>query len=125
LVEPGDKRTGTFPRAARLTRPAEFGRVFGGATRIADRYFTILIRDSKYPWPRLGMAVSKKTAPKAVARNRIKRVVRDEFRRHCQTLGAVDAVVIAKPPARNARRAELHRSLNRLWQRVSEQCEPS
>ncbi|MCO6440943.1 MAG: ribonuclease P protein component [Nitrococcus mobilis] len=114
-----------YPRSARLTRPAEYARVFAGARRVADYYFTVLVIHNDYGRARLGVAVSKKTAPSAVVRNRIKRRIRETFRLHQTAVGGNDLVVIAKPPARAARGATLNTSLDRLWQRVSQRCERS
>lgn len=114
-----------FPRAARLTRAVEYQRVFAGAERVADRYFTVLVTPNELGRARLGLAVSKKTAPTAVVRNRIKRRIREAFRLHQQQVGGKDLVVIAKPPARKAPGVDLNRSLCQLWQRVSQRCERS
>ncbi len=47
--------------------------------------------------PRLGLSVSRKVGD-AVARNRVKRVIREQFAVHGQELGAdTDVVVIARP----------------------------
>ncbi len=110
---------GGYPRSSRLTRPAEYARVFAGARRVADRYFTVLVIRNDRGRARLGVAVSKKTARSAVARNRIKRQIRETFRLHQVEVGSNDLVVIAKPPARAMQGAILNTSLSRLWQRVS------
>ncbi len=82
-----------FPRAARLTRPSEFTRVFKQGRRSHSRYF-ILIAKSGGERARLGLAVGRKVSPRAVARNRIKRIVRDAFRR--TALPPMDLVVVAR-----------------------------
>lgn len=109
----------TLPRSARLTESRDFNRVFEQASRARDRYFTILYRPSEDGGPRLGMAVSRRAAPKATDRNRIKRMVRETFRHRRAALGPRDIVVIAKAPARDADRAELHRCLDRLWHKIA------
>jgi len=82
-----------FPRAARLTRPSEFTRVFKQGHRSHTRYF-ILVATSGGVRARLGLAVGRKASPRAVARNRIKRIVRDAFRR--TPLPSMDFVVVAR-----------------------------
>lgn len=121
MSSPGDEHApATLPRSARLTESRDFNRVFEQASRVRDRYFTILYRPSEGAEPRLGMAVSRRTAPKATDRNRIKRLVRETFRHRRARLGPRDIVVIAKAPARDADRAELRRCLDRLWQKVAQ-----
>ncbi len=108
-----------FPRRVRLTKPGEYQRVFAGAKRSGDRYFTVLAAPAVADHARLGMAVSRRNAPRAVDRNRIKRVVRESFREHLADLRPQDLVVIAKPAAKQASKEELRRALEKHWQRFS------
>jgi len=82
------------------------------ASRSADRFFTVLSRAASGPASRLGLAVSKKAARRAVDRNRIKRLARESFR-HCEASGALDLIVFARPPASAEASAVLRRSLDR------------
>lgn len=68
---------------------------------------------------RLGMAIAKKRAKRAVDRNRLKRLVRESFRGHRQQLGNIDVVVMNRDSAAAASPAELHKSLERLWQQIA------
>ena len=65
---------------------------------------------------RLGITVSRKVAKKAVVRHRVKRRIREIFRRwpHRRELGAVDLVVHVKPSAARASFAELDEEIRRL-----------
>lgn len=69
-------------------------------------------------YPRLGIVVSKKTARRAVARNYMRRVLREWFRLNREKLGGLDVVVkVQKPFARpefHATQEELQRFLIRL-----------
>jgi len=49
----------------------------------------------------------------------LKRIVRESFRRHRAELPPVDVVVLCRPEAARAGRAELHRQLERLWARLA------
>lgn len=61
-------------------------------------HFVFLYRPNGLEWPRLGMAVSRK-AGGSVVRSRIKRVIREAFRRlpepYCRM--GMDVVVIPRP----------------------------
>lgn len=103
---------------ARLRDAAAFDRVFKRAARSRDRYFTVLAR----PGPqgaRLGMAVSRRVDRRAVARNRIKRLVRESFRHHKDIVGGLDLVVLARRECVAADNAELFASLEHHWQALS------
>jgi ribonuclease P protein component len=50
-------------------------------------------------YPRLALVVPKRLAPRAVTRNRIRRLVREAFRLQQVRLGSLDCVVrLMKPP---------------------------
>lgn len=55
----------------------------------------MLVKPNQLGYARLAVIVGKKTASRAVARNYIKRVVREAFRLLQQELGGVDYVVRA------------------------------
>ena len=75
----------------------------------------MLARANHLGGARLGLAVSRKRVPKAVCRNRIKRVVRDSFRHHRRELGGLDIVVIARPGLARVGNAELRRVVAEHW----------
>jgi len=114
-----------FPRALRLTRAREFGRVFRRAVKSTDDCFTLLAAANQLGHPRLGLAVSRKHARRAVARNRIKRVVRESFRLHQDVLGGMDIVVLARPDTEHKTSEQMHASLRRHWLRLQQRCERS
>lgn len=124
LTLPGKPPPRGFPRSARLTRAAEYRRVFQGAERFADRYFTLLAAPNG-PEPRLGLAISRRVAPRAVDRNRLKRLLRETFREQRERLPAVDVVAMARPAARHADSRELTAALQRLWRRMAQRCDDS
>ena len=77
-------------------RRADFLRASRRGRKIVTRYFLVLVHDRRDGgMPRLGVTVTRKVG-NAVRRNRVKRVVREWFRRHGQGLGACDLNVIAK-----------------------------
>jgi len=106
-----------FGRENRLPDAAAFGRVFARATRSRDRLFTVLCRRNEEGPARLGLAISKKHCRRAIARNRIKRAIRESFRRNQLLLSALDIVVINQPAAATANNQELFASLETHWRR--------
>lgn len=105
-----------FSRNERLPDKAAFSRVFAKARRSRDQHFTILFRKTDHANARLGMAVAKKNCRLAVARNRLKRIIRESFRRHQATLSGLDIVVMNNKGAEGASNRELFASLASHWQ---------
>lgn len=88
------------------------------ARRSSDEYFTVLARTNDLDHARLGLAISRKAARRAVDRNRLKRIAREAFR-HRPTESPVDIVVFAKPAARLEHRLRLRLSLDRHFVAVA------
>lgn len=105
-----------FPRSARVRAKSDFDRIFQHGRRVALPVLALHWQASTDA-PRLGLAVSRKVDPRAVGRNRIKRALRDTFRRLRDDLAAGDYVVVARPPASRADAAELASALRGLLQR--------
>lgn len=109
-----------FPRDLRLTGSAQFQRVFKNARlRYTAAAVVVLAADNNLGFARLGLAISRKMARRAVTRNRIKRVIRDSFRCQRQALPSMDIVVVGKPGTGKITNAELRSVLERHWERLS------
>jgi ribonuclease P protein component len=102
----------------------DFDHVFAAPRRSNDRFFTVLVRDNGMTHARLGLAVSKKRVRRAVARNRIKRLVRESFRHHADALGGLDVVVMARSNGA-ADNDALAGSLAGHWRRLLREREPT
>jgi ribonuclease P protein component len=85
----------TLPSAARLRRRREFLLVQQRGRKLYSGDVIVLALDSGGKRPRIGITVSSKIA-NAVARNRVKRWVREAFRALQAELPAVDLVVVAR-----------------------------
>jgi ribonuclease P protein component len=112
--------TGRFTRQQRLLQADDFKRVFEKPERCSDRYFTILyIASHDRDHGRLGLAITKKRARRAVDRNRIKRIIRESFRQHQPHLSGKDIVVLARDETARADNPKLFRSLQQHWQKIA------
>jgi ribonuclease P protein component len=109
----------------RLRSKLQFDAIYARGRRIDDRYFGLRVAPNGLAHPRVGLAVAVKTAGHAVARNRLRRLVRESFRLAQLDLPAVDIVVAAKIPSREAPVSSLRASLATLWQRVASTCATS
>lgn len=107
-----------FGRDRRLIHRAQFDAVFKASDfRFRSHPFTILGRDNGTGSARLGLALAKRQLPRAVDRNRVRRLVRESFRRRHDLPGA-DLVVMAAAPAAGLDNPTLDRALEQLWQRL-------
>jgi ribonuclease P protein component len=99
----------------RLINSGEFKQIFAIGERANGKAFTILYRFNGLNHPRLGMAIPRKHFPGTVDRNRIKRLIRESFRRWQQMLGGRDLVVLSKPGVNRRSNSDLLRSLEYQW----------
>ncbi|WP_058836670.1 ribonuclease P protein component [Luteimonas abyssi] len=106
-----------FPKQARVRARAEFDRVFKHGRRVASPLMALhWFADGDAG--RLGLAVSRKVDPHAVGRNRIKRVLRDQFRRLRGELPPGAYVIVARVAARQADNDALRSGFEQLLQRA-------
>ncbi len=96
-----------------------YGQVFKQNRRIANRYWIVLAHRRNEEPARMGLAVAKKRAKRALDRNRIKRIARESFRHARVNLSGFDVVVMNKDQARSASRQDLRQSLDALWFELS------
>jgi ribonuclease P protein component len=112
-----------LPVQYRLRTPADYKSVFADPIKSVDKYFTVLATNSPLSHPRLGLAIAKKAIKKAVARNRIKRAVRESFRLQRQQIVNIDIVVLARSDAATATAEILRKSLERHWLKLVDRCD--
>ena len=67
---------------------------------------------------RLGLAISRKHARRAVERNRLKRMAREALRIRRHSLPLVDIIVLSRAGVSGADRAELRAELEGLLEKV-------
>jgi ribonuclease P protein component len=97
---------GRAPRRRRLSRSAEFERVYRQGRSKGNRFLVLYAfpradEGAAEEGPRLGLSVSRRVGG-AVERNRVKRVLREAFWQEAERLPAgSDYVVVARPDARD------------------------
>jgi len=109
----------TFSRASRLLTPQDFKIVFNQAHKLNFSSFMVYVMENGRGKSRLGLAVSKKSAKKAVTRNQIKRIIRDSFRLRQDELKGWDIVFVSRASANNISKADLNALTQRVWRRIS------
>jgi ribonuclease P protein component len=94
---------GRAPKRRRLSRSAEFERVYRQGRSKANRFLVLYAfpreADAAADGPRLGLSVARRVGS-AVERNRVKRLLREAFWAEAPRLPAgADYVVVARPDA--------------------------
>ena len=107
-----------FSSNNKLNTQAQFKQVFNAGKKYTTQDFLILVTSNLRTKPRLGLAVSKKHICLATRRNRVKRIIRETFRRHINSLPGLDIVVLVNKRI-NANDTELYRKLDRHWNKIA------
>lgn len=102
-----------------------FASIFKKGSRSKDALFLVCAAPSNQAHARLGVNVARKVASKAVARNRIKRQVRETFRQHQQDVANLDVVVIAQTGAGAVDNNTLRSSLRGHLKKIAHKCKKS
>ena len=105
-----------FHKDSRLLNAADYKAVFDNAQyKVSCRHFLILAVSNEGGAKRLGMVIAKKNVAKAVQRNRIKRQIRESFRKARHRIEPLDVVVLARRDVDKLRNPQVVVSLNSLW----------
>jgi ribonuclease P protein component len=102
-----------LPRPHRLTRHADFLRHYEEGRKFVHRLAVFFVLPAADTVPRLGVTVSRKLG-KATQRNRIKRRLREAWRRRLSGLPPVDVVVVGRIGLRNASFLQIEEAVNRF-----------
>ena len=99
---------GRYTRKQRLGT-TDISALLSGGRAIKRPGFSVLLKANVLGVPRLGLIVPKRVFPRAVDRNRAKRLLREWFRGHQTRLGSRD--ILIRLSARTVALAEIERCL--------------
>ena len=90
-----------FPKSLRLRRRADFAALRERGASYAHPYLVLRTAPNALPYSRFAFAVGKRVAKRAVARNLLRRRMREIVRRS-DSCGGWDALFIARPASAGA-----------------------
>ena len=109
-----------FPATKRILDTKDFDAVFkNNQYRVSTPEFLLLARGNQLEDKRLGMVVSKRITSLSVDRNRLKRLIREAFRR--TEIISLDVVVLTRARVNLLKNSELIEILSRSFLSLSNQ----
>ena len=113
-----EKRDESFSRKYRLSKSSDFKRVFTQGKRTATPLFVTYSLRNHLPYSRLGIQVKAKIGT-AVRRNRIKRIVREVFRKlKDDSTDSLDLVLIAEKALRESSFHVFETEFQKVWKKL-------
>ena len=108
-----------FSTRSRLLTKEDYSNVFNHSEKKASNRYALLLAfpHSGPHHSRLGLIVAKKNVRSAVDRNRVKRLVREHFRRHPQTQ-TKDTIFMARKGIADLSNSEIRYHLQQLWAKL-------
>jgi ribonuclease P protein component len=97
----------------RLTGIGAFATLFRLGTRCDGRWLQLIAAPARFPVGRIGYVIGRKALPSAVARNRVRRVLREVVRRRPETAG-YDVILRLKSGCERAEVAKVAAEANAL-----------
>jgi ribonuclease P protein component len=103
-------RSEAFRPEDRVRKRREYRQLYDQGRRQGGRAFVVFLLPNDLHRPRLGITTTRRVGG-AVVRNRMRRVVREVFRRNRQRFGLLDVLVHVRPVAARLPFSELRRDL--------------
>ncbi|HSE83239.1 MAG TPA: ribonuclease P protein component [Thermodesulfobacteriota bacterium] len=85
-----------FPSELRIRKSSDFKKVFEKGKKFSSEHYTIIFTPNSLGFPRLGLVVGKKRMSGAVKRNRVKRIVREVFKKNKPVFNSLDVLILPK-----------------------------
>ena len=107
----------------RLSKKNDFDAVMQGKQRFGTKVLYMKARPNKRDASRMGIMISKKVAKSAVARNRMRRVIREEIGEHLKDMRrGCDMVFVALPGLEKLSAPEIREMVAKLIKEARTLC---
>lgn len=84
-----------FPSKNVIRKSYDFRKVFKKGKAYNTKNFIVYCNNNSLGYPRLGVVIGKKLFASAVKRNRLKRIIREVFRKNKDQFNSLDVVIVA------------------------------
>jgi ribonuclease P protein component len=108
----------SFPAKLKIKKNNEIKQLFR-QKKIAQNSLVIFSKQNNLSYPRLAVTITKKNIRTAVARNRIKRIIKESFRLHQNIIQGFDVIVKVYKEAGLLTNKEISQCLKKLWEKLS------
>lgn len=109
----------TYLKTQRLLTPAHYKQVFDNvAYKAHQSHLMAFVAQTDSECARLGMAITKKKLKTAVARNLVKRLIKERFRFYAPELMPVDVVFILKRPTTELSNQEIVSQIDAIFKKI-------
>lgn len=98
---------------------SQYDNVFANRKVIKTKYYKFFWCDNDLGYPRLGVSVAKRNIAKAVSRNKIKRLIKEQFRINCNSIPAIDIVFIVKKETLDVSKEIFVSELSNAWNQIN------
>ena len=113
----------SFSKINKLTCPSQFNVVFSDCElRIQFKGFIVLAKKTNHENSRLGLVIAKKNLPLAAQRNKLKRIVRETFRKN-RFSQSVDVVFLAQKGIAKYPFSDLNEMLAEAWSNLQKKLQ--
>jgi len=113
-----------LPKQLKLTHAEQFAATFRSGKKYSCGFLALFVKPNDLEHPRLGVVVSKKAVRKAVARNQIKRLMRESFRLNQHTIGGFDIVAVAYADIKKFNKTDIRQTLDKQWAKLISSVKP-
>jgi len=117
-VAPGAPAQG-FPRRHRFEAHGSFGAALRSGRKARGELAVVHAGNGRPGISRLGIALTRRLVPLSTDRNRVKRLVREAFRRHAVKAAGLDCVVTLRRKWQRSDRPALESEIRRLFDQLA------
>jgi ribonuclease P protein component len=121
---PQGARPQGLPRRHRFAARGAYGPVLASPRKLRGQLAVVHAAAGTPGRSRLGIALTRRLVASAVDRNRVRRLVREAFRRHALKLAGIDCVVALRAPFERAQAAALAREVGALFDQLVSRAAP-